>query len=208
MNQIRRREDISDIPAEFDDWLWRTERFPYPVWYLRKAAFYPPEIPKFFDQYKRCMGLGPDSRPIARKQFFGHCKLVISKEDSVLREEIHAAEGNPGFLVGTYSALKLSLWVFVTLLAFQLIAMAVLYIRGISVAGLARSHLASLVLSTLLLIAGARAAQIHIRRQFRGARLREADIVYGAFYLVCKKGHDAKPLRDPETTRPTFSEDR
>jgi len=122
---------------------------------------------------------------------------VISKEDSVLREEINAAEGNTRFLVGTYRALRLSLWVFATLLALQLIAMAVLYIRGSSVADLARSHLASLVLSTLLLTAGARAAQIHIKRQFRLIRLMEADIVYGAFYLVCKKkGHDDKPPRE------------
>jgi len=86
--------------------------------------------------------------------------------------------------------------------------MAVLHIKGISVTDLARSHSASIVLSTLLLMAGSRAAQIHIKRQFRGIRVREADIVYDAFYLVCKeKGHDAKPARDPETTRSTFSED-
>ena len=134
---------------------------------------------------------------------------MISKEDSVLREEINAAEGNTRFLAGTYSALRLSFWVFVTLLACQLIAVAVLHLKRISVADLARSHLASLVLSTLLLIAGSRAAQIHIKRHFRGLRLREADIVYGAFYLVCKKkGHDDKPPRDPETTRSTLSEDR
>ena len=210
LGQMRRGEDVSNIPTEFDDWGWRAEPFPYPVWYLRKVAFsYPHEVREFFNQYKRCMGLVPDSLPIAGRQFFSYyCKLVISKEDSVLREEIHAAEGNTRFLVGTYSALRLSLWVFFILLACQLIAMAVLHIREISVADLTRSHLASLVLSTLLLIAGSRAAQIHIKRQFRRARLRETDIVYDAFYLVCKeKGHDAKPPRDPETTRSTFSED-
>ena len=210
LNQMRQRKDVSDsdIRTAFDDWLWRAEPFPYPVWYLRKAAFHPHEIREFFNQYKRFMGLVPDSLLIPRKQFFGHCKLVISKGDSVLREEINAAEGNTRFLVGTYSALRLSLWIFVTLLALQLIAMAVLYIRGIPVADLTRSHLASLVLSTLLLVVGARAAQIHIKRRFRGLRLREADIVYGAFYLVCgDKGHDAKPPRDPETTRSMFSED-
>lgn len=174
----------------------------------RKVAFsYPHEVREFFNQYKRCMGLVPDSLWIAGQQFFNHCKLVISKEDSVLREEIHAAAGNTRFLVGTYGALRLSLWVFVILLACQLIAMAVLHIRGISVADLARSHLASLVLSTRLLIAGSRAAQIHIKRRFRRIRMKEA-IVYDAFYLVCKKkGHDAKSPCDPDTIRSTFSED-
>lgn len=210
LDQMRRGEDAPDIPTEFDHWAWLAEQFPYPVCYLRKVALsYPPEVREFFNQYKRCMGLVPDSLPIAGRQFFSYyCKLVISKEDSVLREEINAAEGNTRFLVGTYSALRLSIWIFVTLLGFQLIAMAVLYIRGISVAELARSHLASLVVSTLLLIAGSRAAQIHIKRNFRGARMREADIVYSAFYLVCKeKGHDAKPPCDPETTNSAFSED-
>jgi hypothetical protein len=210
LNQIKRGENVSDIPTEFDHWLWRAEPFPYPVWYLRRAAFsYPHEILEFFNHYKRCMGLVPDNLSIAGYQFFDYCKLVISKEDSVLREEVNAAEGNIRFLVGTYRALRLSLWGFVTLLACQLIAMAVLYIRGIPVADLVRSHLASLALSILLLIAGSRAAQIHIKRQFRGIRLWEAYTVYDAFYLVCKeKGHDARPPHDPETTRSMLLEDR
>lgn len=140
----------------------------------------PSRNPKFFNQYKRCMGLVPDSLWIPGDRFFNYCKLVISKEDSVLREEINAAEGNTRFLVGTYRALRLSLWVFVTLLVFQLIAMALLHIRGIPITDLVRSHLASLALSTLLLIAGSRAAQIHIKRQFRGIRLWEAYNVYDA----------------------------
>jgi len=210
LDQMRRGEDVSNIPGEFDHWVWRAEPFPYPVWYLRKAAFsYPHEILEFFNQYKRCIGLVPGSLWIAGQQFFNYCKLVISQEDSVLREEINAAEGNTRCLVGTYSALRLSLWIFVTLLIFQLTAMTILHIRGISVAGLARSHLASLVLSTLILIAGSRAAQIHIKRQFRGIRLKEADTVYDAFYLVCqKKGHDAKLPCEPETTTSMFSEDK
>jgi hypothetical protein len=41
-----------------------------------------------------------------------------------------------------------------------------------------------------------------------GVLPREADIVYEAFYLVCKeKVRDAKPPRDSETTRSTFSEE-
>ena len=86
--------------------------------------------------------------------------------------------------------------------------MVVLYIKGVPIAELARSHLASLILSTLLLIAGSRVAQVHIKRHFRGARLREANIVYHAFYLVCReKGHDDKPPCNPETTNSMFSED-
>ena len=206
--QMRRGEDVSDIPTEFDHWVWRAERFPYPVCYLRRATFScPHEILEFFNQYKHCM-LVPGSPWIAGDQFFNYSKLVISKEDKVLREEINAAEGTTRFLVGTYRALGLSIWIFVTLLACQLIAMAVLHIKGTSVADLAGSHLASLALSTLLLIAGSRTAQIHIKRQFRGIRLWEAYTVYDAFYLVCqKKSHDAKALCDPETARSTLSED-
>jgi hypothetical protein len=209
LNQMRQGKNV-DIPRGFDNWVWRAEPFPYPVWYLRKAAFYPPEIPRFFDQYKRCMGLVPDSLSIAGHQFFNYCKLVISsKEDSVLREEINAAESSTRFLVGTYSALRLSLWIFVTLLAFQLTAMAVSHIRGISVADLSQSHLISLVVYTTLLILGSHAARNHIKKHFRRLRLKEADTVYDAFYLVCKeKDHDAKSPCDPETTRSTFSEDR
>ncbi len=41
-----------------------------------------------------------------------------------------------------------------------------------------------------------------------GVLPREADIVYDAFYLVCKeKVHEAKPPCASETTRSTFSED-
>ena len=207
--RMRRGENVSHIPTAFDDWLWRAEPFPYPVWHLRRAELnYPREIYEFFSQHKRYMVLVPDSLPIVGRQFFNYCKLVISQEDSVLREEINAAEGNTRFLVGIYRALRLSLWVFITLLACQLIAMVVLHIRGISVADLTRSHLASLALSTFLLAAGSRAAQIYIKRDFRDSRLREADIVYDAFYLVCKeKGHDAKPPCDPETINSMFSED-
>jgi hypothetical protein len=207
---MRRGEYVSDIPPEFDDWLWRAEPFPYPVWHLRKAALnYPHEIYEFFNQHKRGMGLVSDSLWIKGHMFFNYCKLVISKEDSILREEINAAEGNTRFLVGTYSALRLSVWAFVSLLAIQLIVIAVLHIRGITVADLARSHLASLALSTLLLAAGSRVAQIYIKRYYRDLRLREADIVYNAFYLVCKeKGHDAKLPCEPETTKSTLSEDR
>lgn len=155
------------------------------------------------------MGLVPNSPTTAAKQFFNYCKLVISKEDKVLREEINMAESNTRFLVGTYSALKLSLWMFVILVACQL-AMAIRRIvEGIVVADLAQSHLTSLVLSTLLLIAGTYAAQIHIKKHFRRHRLREADTVYDAFYLVCeKKEHDARSPCNLDITVSTLSEDR
>jgi hypothetical protein len=228
LNQVRQGEDFkesfeqlldqmrqkgvsdSDIRTAFDDWLWRAEPFPYPVWHLTRAALnYPREIYEFFNQHKHCMVLVPDSLPIVGRQFFNYCKLVISQEDSILREEINAAEGNTRFLVGIYRALRLSLWVFITLLACQLIAMVVLHIRGTPVADLVRSHLASLALSTLLLAAGSRAAQIYIKRDFRDSRLKEADTVYDAFYLVCKrKGHDVKLPCEPETTKSMLSEDK
>lgn len=208
LDRMSSGEDVSDIPAEFNHWVWFAELFPYPVWYLRRVALnYPQAILDFFNQHKRFMGLVPDSPSIAGKRFFSYCKLVISKEDGVLREEINAAEGNTRFLVGTYSALKVSFWILLILLAFHLIAMAVLRIRGTSVADLGRSHFASPGLSTLLLILGSYAAQIHIKRHFRKLRLKEADTVYDAFYLVCKeKGHHAMPPCAPETTRATFSE--
>ncbi|MDH4135986.1 MAG: hypothetical protein OEW09_04610 [Anaerolineae bacterium] len=58
--QMRRGEDVSNIPMEFNDWVWRAEPFPYPVCYLRKVAFsYPHEVHEFFNQYKRCMGPVP-----------------------------------------------------------------------------------------------------------------------------------------------------
>jgi hypothetical protein len=87
--------------------------------------------------------------------------------------------------------------------------MVVLHIRGIPVADLVRSHLASVALSTLLLAAGSRAAQIYVKRDFRDSRLREADTVYDAFYLVCqKKGRDTKLPCEPETTKSMLSEDK
>lgn len=209
-DQMRQRKHVSDsdIRTAFEDWLWRAEPFPYLIWYLRRATLnYPHAILKFFNQYRRFMGLVPDSPLVAGKRFFSYCKLAITKEDSVLREEINAAEGNTRFLVGTYSALRLSFWIFVIFLVVQLIAMAVLHTGGVSVADLARSHLASFALSTLLLIAGSRAAQIHIKRHFRKLRLRETDIVYDAFYLVCgERGDDVEPPCEPETTRSMSSE--
>jgi hypothetical protein len=89
LNQMRQRKDVSDsdIRTAFDDWLWRAERFPYPVWHLRKVALsYSREIHEFFNQYKRDMGLVPYCPWIRGHRFFNYCKLVISREDSVLRE--------------------------------------------------------------------------------------------------------------------------
>ena len=36
--QMRRGEDVSYIPTEFDHGVWRAEPFPYPVWYLKKSG--------------------------------------------------------------------------------------------------------------------------------------------------------------------------
>ena len=48
--------DPSEIPEDFDDWIWLYEPFPYTTWQLRKfQIWHPPEVQRFFQGYRSCM---------------------------------------------------------------------------------------------------------------------------------------------------------
>ncbi|MBM4466230.1 MAG: hypothetical protein FJ014_11870 [Chloroflexi bacterium] len=72
--ELAKGNDVSDIPAGFDAWLWRVDEFPYPAWQNRKwQAHGLCEVLDFFrDNYKSSMWSENRTSP---KTFFNYCKL-------------------------------------------------------------------------------------------------------------------------------------
>jgi hypothetical protein len=76
MTKLLQGEDVSDIPAGFDHWLWLVDEFPYIAWhnrFWRSDGFQ--EVLDFFQQnYKTKMWAQSKASP---KSFFNYCKLAI-----------------------------------------------------------------------------------------------------------------------------------
>ncbi|HEX3530974.1 MAG TPA: cupin domain-containing protein [Thermoanaerobaculia bacterium] len=201
--------EAGEIPGELPplaiQWIWATEPFPYPRWqFLKFERYHPREVGKFFEEYRECMGLGSQSeKRVGRgKEFFNYCKMVVlhssrSPGDALI-EEVHYAEATVRFYAGTYTGLRPSLLLLVTLLVGQIIFLAVPGLRGQY--GLSTMKVINAFVTMALIAASAQTMRIILKR-FRTLRLKEVDTVYDAFYLVhrhadsCPECSTARPLR-------------
>ncbi len=176
------------IPASFDKWIWRVEKFPYPLWELRKLRIYhPPEVSNFFKNYESCMGIGAKVQTTGRggKEFFNYCKMVIahsSKEmGESLKEEIYFAEAMTRFFAGTYVAVNISLYIIIALSIILSLSLILSHFGIIASVGIYNVYnfISSLFLITLFVL-----LKYSLVKKFRTLRLKEVDTVYDAFYLV------------------------
>lgn len=169
-----------NIPKGFDQWIFRREEFPYPLWELRKFQIYHPrEVFNFFKSYRDCM-VNPEKQ--GSKEFFNYCKMVILDSDKQsLKEEVQYAEGITRFFAGTYTALQYSSWI---LLLSALITFTFLYISLFTDKAFTSYNLSVHVFIPFLLALAMYFMNQKIIHRFRLLRLKEVDTVYEAFYLV------------------------
>jgi mannose-6-phosphate isomerase-like protein (cupin superfamily) len=189
------------IPPLFDEWIWRVEKFPYPVWQFRKfERYHPEEVKEFYTGYRECMGFSErHGVGVGRgKEFFNYCKLVIlnsgrSIGDSLV-EEVHYAEATVRFYAGTYTGLILSLCLLLILLVGQA---AVLFgFVGFLRISLLKGINAALTLGLILVFL---IMKDLIVKRFRTLRLKEVDTVYDAFYLVHRHADHCTTCSPPKT---------
>lgn len=164
-------EIVWDRGSDLSMWVWKHDRFPYPVWeWLRFRLCHPPDMVAFYKQYKGCFIGGSRGR-----EFFNYCRLVVfgakDEKPNALAEEVQAAEAYCRFLSGTFFALAISsVALLVTAIASELIRAA------------SRSSNSVLIISALL--AGLAAFAIVADGRFRRMRIKEVDTVFDAFFLV------------------------
>lgn len=194
---IAKGDDISDLPDEFDDWLWRVEEFPYPAYQRRVwQAHGLCEVLNFFHEHHgTSMWSGNRMSP---KSFFNYCKLVVIKDGEGLADEVNMAEGLTRFFAGTFIALQISNWLLYAALAIQLLFAFALVLAprwGIVVPFPAQWIFQGfyLVLTLALVFSIQRMRHLIVKR-FRHLRQRETEIVYHAFYLhsISKSDENAK----------------
>jgi mannose-6-phosphate isomerase-like protein (cupin superfamily) len=199
--KLRTGEKNVALPDSFDEWIWRREKFPYPVWQFRKFKLYhPPEITRFFESYRKCMNIGFGRRG---KEFFNYCKMVIChsttpREDSVL-QEVHLSEGTVRFYAGAYYALRYALWLLVPLC---LIHGVMFWVEPSRAPWIDFRWVHILVTVTLTVVAFQIKRTLLLR--FRTLRLKEVDTVYDAFYLAHRHIETCPTCSNPEhDPRPT-----
>jgi hypothetical protein len=181
------KSGLHTVPDKgFDRWIWHKEPFPYPLWQFRKFRLYhPEEVYRFFQGYRACM-LGSLELGGRGKEFFNYCKLVVYHSsrglDEPLLDEIHFAEATVRFYAGTYTALRVSMFLLIPLLLVEAGLVANRVAEGTSLASL-RPEWLHLGITIVFLVVSWRMERTILRR-FRTLRLKEVDTVYDAFYLV------------------------
>ena len=203
MAELAKGNDVSDIPDEFDDWLWRVDEFPYPVWQNRKwQAHGLRETLDFFrDNYRSSMWSGNKASP---KSFFNYCKLAIIESSRALADEVNMAEGLTRFFAGTVAACRLSTWLLSAALVAQVLLVAAwilaarwgieLILAGWKIQGF------FFALTLALMLALQWICRL-IMKRFRHVRQKEAEIVYHAFYLL--SAHHPDEAAEEDTREPS-----
>jgi hypothetical protein len=189
-------DDVPEISIGFDDWLWLADKFPYIAWqnrFWRSHGFQ--EVLDFFQKNHKTK-MWPQSQ-VSPKSFYNYCKLAIIDGGGTLAEEVNTAEGTTRFFAGTFTGMRLSIWL---LLASFLVQ--VLVIIGLALAQRVGSRITlgldwtaqsiHLVLSLGLIFALLWMCR-QIVAQFRIIRQKEAETVFHAFYLYA-----TRPYRQEE----------
>jgi hypothetical protein len=204
--KLARGDDVSDIPDGFDKWLWQVDSFPYRasmnrIWQVQGRC---EELDFFRTRYKTSMW--SESRAFV-KNFFNYCKLVIIKSGGGMADEINMAEGLTRFFAGTFAALRLSVSVLCIGLVFQLLLVAMLILVprwGITLPFPAQWTVQGFYSTfTLALIFVLRWICRLIVKRFRVIRMKEAEVVYYAFYLQSTSlgdGNSKKGQQVPQET--------
>lgn len=173
--------DHSKVTGDFDVWIWHYESFPYHAWELRKIKlFHPKEMYTFFKSHQNAMQYGHGSK----KEFFNYCKMKVYSASTMkgraLAEEIDMAEAIVRFFAGTYYSLVLSL---ILVGPIAILQIAQFYKKhGFAVLD-GKEDLPSLLLSLTFIFVFLLCKRL-IKLKFRHLRLKEADTVFEAFYLV------------------------
>lgn len=122
-NRPERDKTTVNFMTAFDRWIWREEKFPYPIWQLRRINhFHEKEVNDFYEERKHCTA---DVRGIGEKEFFNSSKIhIVHGSGSIgntLRDEINREEATVRFFSGAYFALKYSFRFLVFMFIVQLI---------------------------------------------------------------------------------------
>jgi len=160
------------------------DRFIYPSWQSwRMRLFRPKEVYRFFfGHYKDCM-----QKRLGGPSFLNYCKTVIydagQKAGDLLVAEVQSLEAEVRFFAGTYYALLIGEWITAISVLIQVATQIArpLY-AGKSLFPL-RWGAPTLCFTFLLLIAMFVMDWVMLMR-FRTLRMKEADTVLDAFYLV------------------------
>lgn len=184
----------NDFRYAFDRWIWRIERFPYPIWQFRRfRLFHERELFAFYDEYKDCMA---DIRGIGEKEFFNYCKTAIvhgSMQQGVnLKDEIHNEEATVRFFAGLFFAIRYSLLLIFASLAIHAYSWIsydnpVITSAYIKISQIPRESIFLHFSIALFLVFAFLYLKHQIVRRFRTLRMREVDTVYNAFYLINQK---------------------
>jgi hypothetical protein len=187
--------NVLEIPAGFDDWLWRADKFPYHAWLSRFWRTH--GFSDLFDFYQEKHRSGMWSESIrSTKSFFNYCKLVILGGDGTLADEVNMAEGLTRFFAGTEAAFRLSMRMLVGGLIVQVplgAALALAPRLGIALTFSVDWKFQGFhfFLTLVLVFIFRRMCRLIVRR-FRRIRQKEVETVYHAFYLYS--------LQHPEAT--------
>ena len=204
--ELARGNDVPDVPDGFDEWLWQVDSFPYRasmnrIWQVQGRF---EELDFFRTRYKASMW--SENRAFV-KNFFNYCKLVIIKSGEGMADEINMAEGLTRFFAGTFAALRLSVLVLCTGLIFQLLLVAMLILVprwGIALPFPAQWTFQGFYsIFTLALIFVLQWICRLIVKRFRVIRMKEAEVVYYAFYLQLTSlgdGNSKKGQQVPQKT--------
>ena len=196
--ELAKGNDVTaDISSGFDDWLWRSDDFPYVAWQTRlwRSHGFGDILNFFQENYKASMW----SEHSTSKVFFNHCKLVVIDSERVLADEVNRAEGLTRFLAGTVTAAHLSirfLWIVFTL------ALVMVALASASRLGIISSLLLDwkfpifYVVFSLFLILVLQWIRHSIIRRFRHVRQKEAEVVYEAFYLCEKRRAEERAKKE------------
>ena len=171
------------IPTAFDEWIWREEIFPYPVWSLIKAKDYLPKgLFDLYNQQQKYMGLG-NKKCSRMKMFFNYCKMEIlhaaGSSGNGLAAEIYSHEANTRFFSGTYKSVLYSR----NLFGLLFIAHIIFWKYTPSSFELKMALLAT----NFFLIISMWRIMYNIMQRFRGLRHKEVDTVLDAYYLIHKE---------------------
>jgi hypothetical protein len=185
-NALSKGELVEAMPFAFDAWLWATDTFPYVAWQNR--FWQTNGFSDVLDFYKKSHKGSLWSEHISSpKSFFNYCKLVIAESGGALAEETYIAEGLTRFFAGTYSALRVSTVMLIISLIIQLLFSFKWLTILIGGAFINSDMIFVQIITSVLFILVLWWMQRLIVKKFRRIRLKEAETIFYAFFLISQK---------------------
>lgn len=188
VDEILEGEVAAQRSKEFDNWIWRDERFPYPVWQFRKLErYHRREVLGFFENHQHGILAATEI-----EVFFNYCKMAVyhkgKPSNAALVLEVNRAEATVRFFAGAYYALRYSFGILMGSLIIQfgviLFNESFQSFLGLATISISEPFRVFNIFITGTLTFAVIAMMGTIKRRFRTFRHREVDIVHDAFYLV------------------------